>query len=150
MLSGLLQAPVVPSPRDCWSLTSTLELNTQFDIPIREAGTAGSCWRDSGICQFGHCLLDFPSHSQLPLGPTQSPTHCIAGTVILGYSREVEQTTTVQISFQFMPGFVAHDPPRSVDDICLQAWAEGCWSPDTLNSTGSPVSLFCQREPAFL
>ena len=33
---------------------------------------------------------------------------------------KVEQATAIKASFQFIPGLVAHDPPRSIDDICLE------------------------------
>lgn len=32
----------------------------------------------------------------------------------------VEQATTVKTSLEFVPGIVAHDPPRSIDDVCLE------------------------------
>lgn len=41
------------------------------------------------------------------------------------WSCKVEQTTAVKASLQFMPGTVAHDPPRSIDDICLEHIGRG-------------------------
>lgn len=49
------------------------------------------------------------------------PAECIAGSIILVLGCEVEQTTAVKTSFQFMPGSVAYGPPGGIDDICLCA-----------------------------
>lgn len=41
--------------------------------------------------------------------------------ILLVQGCEVEQATAIKTSFQFIPGLVAHDPPGSIDDICLFA-----------------------------
>lgn len=49
------------------------------------------------------------------------PAHCSAESIILLIQGcKVEQATAIKTSFQFIPGIVAHDPPRSIDDICLE------------------------------
>lgn len=77
-----------------------------------------SCQSQTQICQYGTVL----NPVFLPSPPTFSaPTHCSAESIILLIQGcEVEQATAIKTSFQFIPSLVAHDPPRSIDDICLE------------------------------
>lgn len=66
------------------------------------------------LLKFAH--LDIVFTRLLPIFP---PTHC-STSIILIQGCMVEQATAINISFHFVPGFIAHDPPRSTDDICLE------------------------------
>lgn len=62
------------------------------------------------LTQFSYCTHQAPV-----------PTHCSAKSIILLIQGcEVEQATTIKTSFQFIPGLITHDPPGSIDDICLE------------------------------